>query len=605
ILWVVPVVVISVLLLSLLESFLILPAHLSGGSLRRKPGGLNWIQDRLRSGLQWVVDRIYAPTLAAAMRFRYVTMAIAFVCSLLTAALIQGGHVRVVFFPQIDSDEVSARLEMVGGTSAVQTQAVLDHMLTALEDTRKEVDSKLPPGEDPVLRNVAATLGAQPFGSSGGPSAGTGGSGSNVAEIALELTPGEVRSVSATSIVGNWRKRIGEIPGVNSLTFNSSRLSAGDDISVELAHADFEKLLEATEQVKLYLAEFEGVNEIADSFQAGKRELNFELTPAGLAAGLTRQELARQVRQAYYGEEAQRVQRGRDDIKVLVRYTEDERRNIASLDNLRIRTANGQELPLSTVATYTEQRGYASIQRTDRRRIVRVTANVDDEVATPKTINDELKQTFLPHLAQAIPGLTYSFEGQERERMDSIRSLAQGLLIALFGIFALIAVQLKSYTQPLVILAVIPLGFVGAVLAHMLLGYSVSFFSMFGVVALSGVVINDGLVLLDLINRRIGEGFNALEAITYAGPRRFRPILFTSLTTCVGLGPIVFEKSMQAQFLIPMAISLAGGVAFATLITLYLVPALVLFREDVFALGRKLRTKMFGEEPEASAEVAS
>ena len=259
---------------------------------------------------------------------------------------------------------------------------------------------------------------------------------------------------------------------------------------------------------------FPGVNEINDSFESGKRELNFELTDAGIAAGLTREGLARQVRQAYFGERAQRVQRGRDDIEVLVRYTEAERRNLGSLDQLRIRTPGGQELPLATVATMEEGRGYASIERTDRRRIVRVTADVDEDVTELGPINAQLKDEFLPQMAQELPGLAFSFEGTERERQESLQSLARGLLFALFGIFALIAVQLKSYTKPLIILAVIPLGFVGAVFAHKLLGFPVSFFSMFGVVALTGVVINDALVYLDLYNRKREEGLTAQEALT-------------------------------------------------------------------------------------------
>lgn len=588
ILWVVPVVVISVLLLSLIESFLILPAHLSGGSIRRKPGALVWIQDRLRHGLHRLVERVYRPTLRLVMQFRYVTLALAVVICMLTVGAIRGGHVKVVFFPVIESDEITARLQMVGGASAAQTQAVLDRMVETAEATRAELDATLPEGEASLFRNVAATLGAQPFGRGGGPNAATGATGSGAAEVAIELSPAETRSVRAAQIVENWRARIGELPGVRTIAFRSSRLSAGDDVSVELAHADFEKLLAATEQVKLYLAEFGGVNEIEDSFESGKRELNFELTEAGLAAGLTRETLARQVRQAYYGEQAQRVQRGRDDIKVLVRYTEAERRNLASLDQLRLRTPQGLEMPLATVANITEGRGYAAIERTDRRRIVRVTADVDEDEADMGRINQQLKEDFLPRLAQELPGLAYSFEGTERERMESLQSLGRGLIIALFGIFALIAVQLKSYTKPFIILSVIPLGFVGAVMAHKLLGYDVSFFSMFGVVALTGVVINDALVFLDLVNRKRDEGLSAPEALLHAGSRRFRPILFTSLTTCVGLAPMVFEKSMQAQFLIPMAISLAGGVAFATLITLVLVPALVLVREDLLFLVRRV-----------------
>jgi len=299
------------------------------------------------------------------------------------------------------------------------------------------------------------------------------------------------------------------------------------------------------------------------------------------------------------------VQRGRDDIKVLVRYTEEERSKLASLDELRIRLPNGEELPLATVATFSEQRGYSTLERTDRKRIVRVTAAVNQEAADPGEINATLKDTFLPALMQDIPGLNFSFEGAERERMESMASLARGMAIALFAIFALLAVQLRSYTKPLIIMAIIPLGMVGAVLGHMFLGYSLSFFSMFGVVALFGVVINDSLVLLDLINRLVDDGVPIREAVIRGGRRRFRAILFTSLTTFVGLAPMVLETSMQAQFLIPMAISLSGGVAFATFLTLLLVPALVLFREDMLYLKGWIASHVMPDHEEEPEQAAS
>lgn len=605
ILWVVPVVVISVLLMSLIESFMILPAHLSGARKKTKRGTLVFVQTKLRNGLQWIIDNWYLPILKRAVDYRYVTMASAIAIGALTVGLVRGGFVDVTIFPRIDGDNVSAKLSMVGGTSAAETERVKDHILAMAEQLREEMDAKTPPDEASIIRNVAGTLGTQPFGGGGGPHAGSSSSGSNVAEVALELSPGEDRSISTYAISNRWKELVGDIPGVDSLTFASSMLSAGDDVSVELGHSDFDKLLSATEQLKAYLGQYNGVSEIADSFETGKRELDFELTKAGIAAGLTRQNLARQVRQFYYGAEAQRVQRGRDDIKVLVRYTEEERSKLASLDELRIRLPNGEELPLATVATFSEQRGYSTLERTDRKRIVRVTAAVNQEAADPGEINATLKDTFLPALMQDIPGLNFSFEGAERERMESMASLARGMAIALFAIFALLAVQLRSYTKPLIIMAIIPLGMVGAVLGHMFLGYSLSFFSMFGVVALFGVVINDSLVLLDLINRLVDDGVPIREAVIRGGRRRFRAILFTSLTTFVGLAPMVLETSMQAQFLIPMAISLSGGVAFATFLTLLLVPALVLFREDMLYLKGWIASHVMPDHEEEPEQAAS
>ena len=373
---------------------------------------------------------------------------------------------------------------------------------------------------------------------------------------------------------------IGEIPFAQ-LTFFSNILDAGEDINVELAHEDLEKLLFATERLKEILHEYAGIVEIRDSFELGKPELQLELTKEGLSAGLTLNNLARQVRQAFYGEVAQRVQRGRDDIEVIVRYSERERRSLASIYDMRVRLNNGNELPFRTVAKAKQARGYSTIDRVDRRRIVRVTAKVEAGVANANEINVSLKEGVLPTLAAELPGLSYNFEGAEKERKDSYSSLLRALGIAAMSIFALLAIQLRSYTQPLIIMSVIPIGFVGAVIGHKLLGFSVSFFSFFGIIALSGVVVNDSLLLMDLINRLRNQGNNSIDAVLIAGQRRFRPILFTTLTTCAGLAPIIFEKSLQAQFLIPMAISLAAGVAFATMITLVLVPSLYIIRSRI------------------------
>ena len=524
------------------------------------------------------------------MRYRYATVALAIAMVAVTVGLVAGGHARFTLLPAIDADKISVRVTLVGGTAAAETERVLAHLADAAEQTRREFDARRPPGSPSLFDDVALTLGEQPFGGGGGPDAGPGASGSNTAEVAIQLLPSEKRAVSARELVARWRELVGEIPGATAVDFTSSLLTAGDDVSVELAHADLDRLLFAAEALKVRLGDYAGVSEITDSFEPGKRELEFELTAAGRAAGLTLEELARQVRQAYYGVEAQRVQRGRDDLKVLVRYSEAERRTLDSLGELRIRVDGGAsgpspaELPLETVAAIHEGRGYATIDRTDRRRVVRVTADVDEDVASAGALNETLRDEVLPALQRDVPGLSFSFEGAERERMESLQSLAKAFAVALFAMFALIAVQLRSYTLPLVIVAVIPLGIVGAVLGHMLLGFDLSFFSAFGVVALAGVVVNDALVLLDMVNRLRREGRTAYEAALEAGARRFRPILFTTITTCAGLAPMLAERSLQAQFLIPMALSLSAGVAFATLLTLVLVPALTLVREDLLRL---------------------
>lgn len=575
---VIPLVVISVLFMSLIEAFLILPAHLSNVQTNNVRGALPLIQNKLRNGLQRLINNIYLPTLAKALKAPYIVVAIAICILMLTFGAINGGQIKTIFFPSIDGDDVAAKLRMPNGTAASETQRIIRHMMSMADETQKEFDDKLPPGHDSIVKNISANVGSTPFSGRGGPGGqDASSSGSHFGEVKIELSAGESRPFSASEIEAHWRELIGEIPGAE-ITFFSNILGAGEDINVELAHANFEKLLLASDHLKEVLSSYAGVVEIRDSFEPGKPELQLALTREGLASGLTLNNLARQVRQAFFGEEAQRVQRGRDDIEVFVRYSEKERRNLATIDDMRIRLNDGTEVPFKNVATAKEARGYSTIDRSNRRRIVSVTAKVQADIANANEINAYLKENILPELVTEIPGLAFDFEGAEKERKDSFSSLLKALAVAVLGIFALLAVQLRSYSQPLIIMSVIPLGFVGAVLGHKLLGYPVSFFSFFGIVALSGVVINDSLILMDKINRLRNQGQELIPAVLSASQRRFRPILFTTLTTCAGLAPIISEKSLQAQFLIPMAISLAAGVAFATMITLVLIPALYVIR---------------------------
>ena len=585
---VIPLVVVSVLLMSLVEACFILPSHLSNVKANGLNGAIPLVQSKLRNGLQRFIDNIYVPTLKRALHAPYVVVAIAITVLMLTFGAMNGGHIKTIFFPSIDADDIAAKLRMPNGTPAAETEQVVRHMMATAEQTRKEFDKKLPPDMGSVFLNMSANVGSTPFSGRGGPGgAAESSSGSHFGEVVIELMPGEVRPFTAKEIESRWRELVGDIPGAQ-LTYFSDIFSAGDDINVELAHADFEQLLYATEQLKYILNEYAGVVEIRDGFELGKPELQLELTPEGLASGLTLNNLARQVRQAFYGEEAQRVQRGRDDVEVLVRYSENERRKLASIYDMRVRLSNGEEVPFRTVAIAKEARGYSTIDRSNRRRIVSVTAKVEADIANANELNALLKSSVLPDLASELPGLSYTFEGAEKERKDSFGSLLRALAVAVLGIFALLAVQLRSYTQPIIIMSVIPIGFVGAVLGHKILGYPVSFFSFFGIVALSGVVINDSLILMDMINRLRNQGKEMIDAVLEAGKRRFRPIMFTTLTTCAGLAPIISEKSLQAQFLIPMAISLAAGVAFATMITLVLVPSLYVIRSNI---GAWIRTR--------------
>ena len=423
------------------------------------------------------------------------------------------------------------------------------------------------------------------------------GDASHLGEVNIELLGSESRDISSAVLLSQWRDLVGEVPGVVSLTFQANLFSAGDAISVQLAHRDFDTLLAAVDRLKGIIAEYPGTKDVADSFLPGKKELKLTLTPEGRAVGLTLSDLARQVRAGFYGQEVQRVQRGRDDVRVMVRYPEAERRSMGDIEKVRVRLPDGSEVPFATVASIEEGRGYAVINRTDRRRVVTVSSDVDEAVANANEINADLRSDVLPVLATEYPGLTFDFEGEQREQQDAMSSMARNFLVAQIAIFAILAIPFKSYTQPLIIMSAIPFGLVGAVLGHLIMGLNLTLLSVMGMIALTGVVVNDSLILIDLINRLRAEGSSINQAIRAAGMRRFRPIMLTTATTFLGLSPMIFETSMQAKFLIPMAVSLGYGIVFATAITLILVPSLYRILEDFKALFGGATEKAPVEQP--------
>ncbi len=390
--------------------------------------------------------------------------------------------------------------------------------------------------------------------------------------MSAELLPGDQRTVKATEIARRWRERTGAIPGAVELSFASNLFSAGKPIQVQLSSPVTGQLVSAARDLKEELATYPGVIDISDSFREGKLELKLSLQPDARNLGLSLRDLADQVRQGFYGAEVMRIQRGRDEVKVMVRYPEAERTSLEFIEGMRVRTPAGAEVPFGQVARVEVGRGYASIDRTDRQRVVNVLGDIDEERANAGEVLADLEVRVLPELLASYPGLRYSLEGQEQERAESMRSLGVGFLLAVFIIYSLLAVLFRSYLQPLLVMSAIPFGIVGAVWGHVLMGWDLTLLSMFGVVALAGVVVNDSLLMIDFINRARALGRPVEQAIMESGVRRFRPILLTSVTTFLGLTPLLLETSLQAQFLIPMAISLGFGVLFATGITLLLVP---------------------------------
>jgi len=586
---VIPFIVIPCLLWSLVESLWILPSHLSHYRHRSQSaederglvGMWRRFQYRFANGVQRFIERFYSPTLDLALRWRYTTIAVGVGTLLVTGGLVLGGYVGWVFFPDVEADYVSAAVTMPPGTPAEVTSEAVALLERGAAQARRELEQES--GEDPFLHQIAA-IGEHPFSRAQSQNAGGYAAremSSNLGEVTIELLPAEDRIVGAKAVADRWREATGLIPDAIALTFTSSLFSPGDDVNVQLTGPDIDELREVADALKQKLAGFAGVYEISDSFRPGKEEIKLDILPGAELLGLSLADLGRQVRQAFYGEEAQRIQRGRDDVRVMVRYPERDRRSLGNLETMRVRTPDGREVPFSEVARVESGRGYASIKRVDRRRAINVTADVDPATASARDIIDLLVAQTLPDLLNRHPRIGYSLEGQQAEQRDTLGGLVRGFAVALLVIFALLAVPLRSYAQPILIMLAIPFGLVGAVWGHVLMGMPLTILSMFGLVALTGVVVNDSLVMVDFINRKRREHDDYQAAVRLAGVARFRPILLTSLTTFVGLFPLLMERSMQARFLIPMAASLAFGVVFATFITLILIPSGYLVMEDI------------------------
>ena len=582
---VIPLVVVPCLLFSLVESMCILPSHLSHIPTHRRITPMRRLRQFIAGGLELFIERVYKPTLELTLRWRYLTAAIAVSTLILTAGMVLGGWLTFHYIPPIESDRMIASITMPLGVSVSDTAQAVRKLELGAERLRRELLDET--GRD-YFRHTFASIGDQPMMSrGGGPMASTRDlSAAHLGEFTIELLPSQERARSSEQLSNRWRELTGPIPEAVEVDFNASMfVPLDEDVNVMLVGSDIDRLRAAAGDIKAELSAHAGVYGIADSFRAGKREVQLGITPAAQTLGLTLEDLGRQVRQAFYGEEAQRIQRGRDDIRVMVRYPAENRRSVGDLENMRIRTPNGGEVPFSHVATVQPGQGFSSIRRVDRNRVVNVTASLDQTVTSSGVVLTYLQNRVLPEVLPRHPGVFHVFEGVMALQEEAIGALVIGFFVALMAIFTLLAVPLKSYLQPLIIMSAIPFGLVGAVLGHIFMGQDLTFMSMLGLVALAGVVVNDNLVMVTFINRKRTLHTDVNTAIREAGVARFRPILLTSLTTFFGLAPLMMERSIDAAFFQPMAVSLAFGVIFATFITLVLVPTTYLIIEDVRRLG--------------------
>lgn len=579
----IPLIVIPTLLFSLFQSKLILPAHLALLPKPRKdisPSGFTKFQSLFSHGLEAFVEKTYRPVLKAALHNRYVVL-VAFMALLgVCGAFVKHGWITFRFFPDVEAELISAKLTMAKGVPAEDTaRAVkqIEEAAQAIGNDNKDLNG------DSVIRHMLASVGSQPF-QIGFDGVGGAPTGDHLGEITVELSAAKLRSVTAADITAEWRDVVGGIAGATELSFRTDSGSGGNAIDLEIAGRDITKLEEVSQKIQDQLARYGWVTDITDNNRAGKRQLKLEsLTPQAEALGLRLADVARQVRQGFYGEEVQRLQRGRHEVKVMVRYPEDERRSLDNLDQMKIRLPDGSEVRFAEVAIASYGRGYSTVERAEGKRAIKISADIDDRdpKASAKLVAEELEKVHFPKLAADYPDVTFSFLGEQQDQRESVNEIMNKFLIALIIMYVLMAIPLGSYIQPLIVMCVIPFGLVGAVAGHVIMGQDLSIMSMCGIVALAGVVVNDSLVLVDYVNRQIRAEKGVVEAAWEAGAARFRPILLTSLTTFAGLTPMLLETDLQAKFLIPMAISLSFGILFATLITLILVPCIYIMLEDV------------------------
>ena len=589
----IPLVVIAVLILSLIESFFVLPAHLA--HMKNKPPGR--IRQLLDKPRLWFSERLkrftegpFATILDFAVSNRWMTLSVSVATFLLTIGLVGGGIVQFSFFPKLEGEIVTVAAKLPYGAPITETQRVQREIESAASKAIEELG-----GEDNLVRGMLASLGEGAIGRAGAPK------GSHLVTIQMALTPSEERSISAKSFSDAWQSNIPSIAGVESLSFSASTgPGAGAAIDIQISADDIDTLAMASDEVAEALRGFASLKDIENSYSSGKNQLDFQLRPSAVALGLSSNDVARQLRASFYGAEAIREQVGRLERRTMVRLPRAQRLTENDIGQVQIRTPSGVYVPISDLVDFERGRSPTAITREAGVRVVNVKAELAPGVVSSREIITTLTEEVFPEIQSKYPSAEMALVGEQRDQGETFASLGQNYLIALFLIYALLAIPFKSYIQPLIIMSAIPFGFVGAVGGHMIMQYEMSIISMFGLVALTGVVVNDSLVLIDAANQYRKEGYSAEKAIRMGAIRRLRPILLTSLTTFLGLAPMIAETSVQARFLIPMAISLGFGVLFATLIILLLVPALYMLVEDAQALMRLLK----GQALEPSVEEA-
>lgn len=578
---VMPLAVIAILVISLMEASMVLPCHLAYDSGKPSPLtiGLNQLTNFF---LNAFITRIYQPVVVFCIRNPAITFSAAITILLLTSTLVLSGKVPRIFFPKLDAPEVMATVIFPDGTPSRVTEAATERIEKAIQQINERYSTKTHSLVLATHRMIGVVM------EQGAPGGGQKTEGSHAGSVYAQLVDSGAREITSEEIVQEWRQIVGPIAGVETLTFGSqSRGPGGKPIEFKLlAPANDMKMLEtAIEETKQKLMTYKGVFDVADDSRPGKWELQLREKPNAVAMGVPLENIARTVRASYYGEEVMRLQRGRHEVKLMVRYPEEDRKSLARLNDIRVDVGDGIQRPITELADVTVSRGFSEINRIDQKRSITISSDINEKDGNAAEIVQDLQVNFMPELMKKYPTLRVRWEGQQEQDFESMRSLGIGLVVALMAMYILLTVEFTSYGQPMVVMAVIPFGIVGAILGHWFLGLPLTLFSMLGLVALTGVVVNDSIVLVDFINSAVRSGVPLEQAVTEAGQRRFRPVLLTSLTTIAGLLPILSETSFQAQLVIPMAASLCFGLMTSTLLVLILVPTFYLQYARMFGIA--------------------
>lgn len=579
---VMPLAVIAILTISLIEAAMVLPCHLAYDSGRPSPitAGLNRMTNFF---LDRFIKTVYQPVVVFCVSNPIITLSSAVTILLLTASLVSSGTVPSIFFPKLDAPEVMATVIFPDGTPSRVTEAATERMEKAIQEINKKHSTVKSPLVLVTHRMVGVVT------EMGAPGGGQKTEGSHAGSVYAQLVDSGARDITSDEVTQEWRELVGPIAGVETLTFGSqSRGPGGKPIEFKLLApaTEMNNLERAVEETKQKLAAYTGVFDVSDDSRPGKWELQLREKPNAVSMGVPLESIARTVRASYYGEEVMRLQRGRHEVKLMVRYPEEDRKSISRFSDIRVDAGDGIQRPITELADVTVSRGYSEINRIDQKRSITISSDINEKEGNAKLIVQDLQKNFMPQLLAKYPSLRIRWEGQQEQDTESVRSLGVGLGIALIAMYVLLTVEFTSYGQPIVVMLVIPFGIVGAVLGHWFLGLPLTLFSMLGLVALTGVVVNDSIVLVDFINASVRAGVPLRQAVLEAGQRRFRPVMLTSLTTIAGLSPILSETSFQAQLVIPMAASLCFGLMTSTVLVLILVPTFYYLYAGIFGVSR-------------------